>query len=458
MVSTYDTQALRESSLRYQWMHNRDWTQMAEEGEPTIIVEGQGVRITDSTGGTWLDAQGGYTSVHVGYGRHEIGEAAYEQLKRINFSPVNTTSIPVIELCAKLDEITPGTDSRIYLSSGGSEANETALKLIRTYYKRRGEDKRHKIISRKGSYHGTTYGVMWLGEHSRGVGLVDFEPAYPGMLYAPQPNPYRCEMGGQTPSECAIRCAKAVEDLIVFHKPETVAAVIAEPISQPHGAVVPGDEYWPMLREICDKYGVVLVADEVITGFGRTGKMWGLDHWGVEPDIMNIAKGVSSSYAPLAGTVVKKEIADYFGGEGNSFLQAITASAHPVTAAVGLKNMEILENENLVENSAEMGEYFTEHLEQLKLDHPSVGNVMGRGLLQAIDLVSDRETKAKFPKEAEVERRLAEKFKARHLILNAQQQIIRIGPPLCITRDEVDEIMAGIDSSLGELERELSIS
>jgi adenosylmethionine-8-amino-7-oxononanoate aminotransferase len=188
------------------------------------------------------------------------------------------------------------------------------------------------------------------------------------MLHGPQPNSYRCEMGGETPSECAVRCAQAIEDMILFHKPETVAAVIAEPIGLPYGAAVPGDEYWPMLREICDKYGVLLIDDEVICAFGRTGKMFAIDHWGVVPDIMTVAKGVISSYLPLGAVIVKEEIADRFAGRDSYFKHGLTFGGHPVAAAASLKNIEILENERLVENAANVGAYFKGQLLQARAD------------------------------------------------------------------------------------------
>ena len=457
-LASYDTEAIRQSSLRYQWMHDRDWTQMAEEGGPTVIVEGDGIRVTDSTGQTWIDASGGYQSVHVGYGRDEIAYAAYDQLKQVTFFPSGSTTVPVIRLCDKLAEMTPGSLSRTFLNSGGSEANETALKITKAYHRRRGEHGRYKVISRRGSYHGTTAGVMWLGESGSDFGLSDFEPMYPGMLHVPQPNPYRCELGGQTPSECAVRCAQAIEEMILQQGPETVAAVIAEPIARPAGAVVPGDEYWPMVREICDRYGVVLIADEIICGFGRTGRMFGMEHWDVVPDIMTLGKGISSSYLPLSATVVKKEIADYFGGEGNQFIQAVTASGHPVAAAAALKNIEIIETEGLVEHSASVGAYFKEQLQGLMGDHPSVGDVRGVGLLLAIEFVSDRETKAPFPKEADISSRLNAKFKERHLILMGAQQKLTLAPPLCTTREDVDEMMVALDSSIGEVEQELGVT
>ena len=456
MAVASDAEAVRRASLKYQWMHGRDWVQMAEEGDPMIAVEGEGVRITDSEGRSWIDVNGGYNSVNVGYGRREIAEAAYEQMRRITYFPAGAATVPTIRLAEKLAEITPGSLSRVFPVSGGSEANETALKIARAYHKRRGEPGRYKIVSRRGSYHGTTAGVLWLG----GVPHAprdDFEPAYPGMVYAPQPNPYRCERGGETPSECAVRCANTVDELIRFEGPETVAAVIAEPIAMSQGAAVPGDEYWPMLREICSKHGVLLIADEVICGFGRTGRMFAVEHWDVVPDIMTVAKGIISSYLPLAATIATEEVADAFAGEKNYLKHVLTFSGHPVSAAASLKNIEIIEDEGMVESSAEVGAYFKEQLEGFKLDHPIVGDVRGLGLLMAVELVADRDTKVGFPPEEKIPARLNQKFRDRGLILRTPGGTIPIGPPLCITRSEVDEIVHAIDLSLWEIEGELGI-
>ena len=423
-----------------------------------VIVEGKGIRVTDSLGNTWIDACGGYYSVNVGYGRDEISYAAYEQLKQVTFFPNGTTTVPVIQLCQKLADMTPGTLSRTFLNCGGSEANETALKITRAYHKRRGQPTRYKVISRRGSYHGTLGQTMWLGESSSNFGQADFEPQYPGMLHAPHPNPYRCEMGGQSPSECAVRCAQAVEKLILEEGPQTVAAFIAEPVAQPSGSAVPGDEYWPMIRDICDRYGVVLIVDEVITGFGRTGKMFGMEHWGVVPDIMTVGKGLSSSYLPISGTIVSEEIADVFGGRGNQLMLAVTHSGHPVTAAAALKNIEIIENEGMVQNSAQVGAYFKQQLHQMSEDHPTMGNVDGLGLFMGIDLVSDKQTRSPFADQALVCDRLNEKFQQRRLILHATRGKIYLGPPLCTTREDVDQIAAAIDGAIGDWEQELGIT
>lgn len=319
MVSAYDANeqsSLKAAALENLWMHNTDWSQTAEEGGPTIIVSGQGARVTDSEGRTWLDVHGGYASVNAGYGRSEIADAMLAQMQALTYFPQGTTTEPLIRLVEKLGTMLPGDLERVWPVTGGSEANETSIKIARAYHKKRGEPGRYKVISRKGSYHGATAGVMWLGG---GKGLSDYEPAPAGMVYAPQPNPSRCELGGATPTECASRCAQAVEDLILFHGPKTVAALIAEPITSAGGAIVPGDEYWPMVRDICDRHGVLLIADEVVCGFGRTGKMFASEHWDLVPDLMTIGKGLTSSYLPMAASVATTRVADVFTGQDNIF-------------------------------------------------------------------------------------------------------------------------------------------
>lgn len=457
MVIGPDARQLKDLANRHLWMHNADWTETAEQGGPLIAVEGNGIRITDSDGRSWIDVNGGYVSMNVGYGRTEIADAAYEQMRRLAYFPQTATTSATVQLAEKLAAITPGSLSRVFPVNSGSEANETAIKIARAYHRRRGDPGRYKVVSRRGSYHGATAGVLWLGS-TPGASRADYEPPPPGVLYAPQPNPYRCELGGETASECAVRCVRAIDETIRFHGPETVAAVIAEPVAMGQGAVVPGDEYWPMLREICNEYGVLLIADEVITGFGRTGRMFGVEHWDVVPDIMTVAKGIVSSYLPLGAAIATEEVAQHFAGEGNFFRHVFTTAGHPVAAAAALKNMEILEEEGLVQASAEVGAYFKEQLVGLMTDHPIVGDVRGVGLLLAFEMVRDRKTKATFAPYVKVSDQLNERFKAHGLILRSYSGIVNVGPPLCITREEVDEIVHAIDLSLWELEGDLGIA
>ena len=453
MTTIGEVDSVRQAALDHLWMHNADWATMAEEGGPPIMVSGDGVRVTDAEGNVWIDAHGGYASVNAGYGQTAIADAMLTQMQKLTYFPQGTTTVPLIRLVEKLGELAPDNLERVWPVSGGSEANETAVKIARAYHKRRGDSGRYKVISRRGSYHGATGGVMWMGASS---GLSDFEPAMPGMLYAPQPNFYRCEFGSRTPSECAERSAKAVEDLILLHNPDTVAAFIGEPVAS--GLAPPSGEYWQMVREICDRYGVILIADEVVTGFGRTGTMFAMEHFGVIPDIMTIAKGITSSYLPLAATIAGTHIADAFAGEDNIFRQALTFGGHPVTAAVALKNIEIIERNNLVENSERMGAYFLEQLRELQSKHRSIGDVRGIGLLLGMELVSDREHKTSFDESLQVGKRLTDKMGNRRIIMRFNGGKVTLGPPLCITADDIDEIVSALDSAISELESELSIA
>ncbi len=449
-----DITDLRVSALNHLWMHNRDWVKTGEEGGPDIVVEAKGIEVTDLEGKTWIDVNGGYNSVNAGYGRVEIAESVRDQMLRLQYFPQGTTTEPLVRLSEKLASIAPGNLRRTWPVSGGSEANETALKIARSYQKRVGEKGRYKVISRKGSYHGATGGVMWLG--GGGSTRSDYEPVMPGMVYAPQPNTYRCEFGGQTPDECAALCAQSIEDLILFHGPDTVAALIAEPVSASSLAAVPGDPYWPMIREICTRYGVLLIADEVITGFGRTGKMFAVEHWEVVPDLMTVAKGITSSYLPLAATICTNHVADAFAGEQNIFRQALTFGGHPVCASAALSNIEIIESEQLVKNSAVMGEYFLNKLKEMKEVHPIIGDVRGLGLLLGIEIVKDRKTKENFSTDSGIAEMLNKAFRSHGLILFASDKGVSIGPPLCIQKNEVDFISEAISKSIASVEEEFS--
>ena len=449
------TKELRRSANRHLWLDNRDWLRMEADGEPMIAAAGDGVRVTDLDGRSWIDVNGGLGCVHAGYDRREMADALYDQIAALSYMPQKSAIPSTVDLVRKLAEIMPGTLSRTFPVSSGSEANETAIKIAKAYHRRNGEPGRYKIISRVGSYHGDLGIVQWLGGRTDS-GTADYEPAYPGMLLAPQPNVYRCGGGGLTPSECAARCAKAVDDLIRFHQPSTVAAVIAEPVT--NDGVVPGPEYWPMLREICNEYGVVLIADEVTTGLGRTGRMFGVDHWGVEPDIMTLAGGLGGGCVPIGSVTAAAAVADRFGGADSFFRHVFTFAGHPVAAAVALKNIEVIEAEGLVENAAGVGAYLMEALTSLIADHPIVGDVRGIGLLCAVELVSDRAAKRGFDPDLALPDRLSAKFKRHGLILPVRGSVVPITPPLTTTRLEVDEIVHAIDLALWEIEGELGVA
>jgi adenosylmethionine-8-amino-7-oxononanoate aminotransferase len=284
---------------------------------------------------------------------------------------------------------------------------------------------------------------------------ADYEPLLAGCFHGPQPNPYRCEYGGRTPEECAERCVNAIEEIIKFQGPDTVAAVVAEPVSSPLGAVVPGPNYWPRLREVCDRYGCLLIADEVITGFGRTGKMFACEHWDVTPDIMTVAKGITSGYIPMGGAIVRKSVADSFvGGPQAAFRHVITFGGHPVAAAASLKNIEIIETEGLVENSARMGRRLLDGLKELTQKHSIIGDVRGLGLMCGVEFVRDRQTREYFPEATGLGPRLTQGFTDQGVFLRGGN-VMNIMPPLCVTPEEIDQIISVLDQVIGETSRQL---
>ena len=439
---------LQDTALEHLWVYLREPSDMAEKGEPQIFVSGKGVHVTDATGRTYMDAMSGLWLKNVGYGQTEIADAAYQQMLNLTYMPLGTTTEPTVRLAEKVASLTPGDLSRCFFTSGGSESVETAMKLARAYFKRVGEPTRHKFISRRGSYHGATFGTLALGG-SPYFPKGDYEPLLPGAVHVPQPNPYRCEMGGTTPEECAELCVAAIESTIQHEGPKSVAAVVAEPVSSPQGAVVPGPNYWPLLREVCDRYGCLLIADEVITGFGRTCRMFACDHWGVTPDLMTVAKGITSGYIPMGGAIARKTVADAFvGSSGAAFRHVITFGGHPVAAAAALKNIEIIEREGMVENSAAMGAYLLDGLNELKQKHAIIGDARGLGLMCGLEIVQDRETKEYFPPEAELATRLTQGFADRNVFLRGGDAI-NIMPPLCVTAGEVDELVSVLDDVIG---------
>ena len=454
--SPSEVKSLQESALEHLWVYLREPSDMAEKGDPAIFVSGEGVHVTDALGNTSIDGMSGLWLKNVGYGRKEIADAAYEQMLNLTYMPLGTTTEPTIRLAEKISQIAPGDMTRSFFTSGGSEAVETALKLSRAYFKRVGEPNRTKFISRKGSYHGATMGALALGG-SHLYPKLDYEPLMPGVFHVPQPLPYRCEFGGETPEECAELCVNAVEEMIKFQDPETIAAVFAEPISSPMGCAVPGDNYWPRLREICDRYGGLLIADEVITGFGRTGKMFATEHWGVVPDMMTVAKGITSGYIPMGGCITRGEISDAFiGSQKASFKHVITFGGHPVAAAAALKNIEIMEEEGMVENAAKQGAYLLDGLNEMKEKYQMIGDVRGLGLFCGLELVADRETKEYFPAEADLANRITQGFAENGLLLRGGDRM-NVAPPLCITSSEVDDLVTIMDKVFDQVSKDLGV-
>ena len=452
-----DIRRLRDSALEHLWIFHRQPSELAEEGGPRIIVEGSGCVVTDIDGKRYIDGLAGLAVRNIGYGRREIAEAVHAQMQRLSYTPWGSASVPAIEVAEKLAQITPGDLSRSFFASGGSEANETALKLARAYHRRRGDGSRYRFISLRPSFHGGSFATLSLGCDP--LPTSPYEPLMAGIVHVPRPDAYRCPLGGRTASDSAIKCAKAAEEAIVSYGPETVAALIAEPISGADAYAVPGQEYWPMLRETCTRYGVLLIADEIVTGFGRTGKLFGCEHWGVVPDIMTVGKGFTSGYLPMSAAIVRKSVADVFvGSEDATFRHIFTYGGHAACATAALTNIRIIEEEDLVQNSASMGGYLRDGLQELKEKHPIVGDIRGQGLANGVILVRDRAKKELFPAAARLGSRLEKLLVDNGLILAKRESSLLIAPPLCITRDEVDEILSILDICLGIVEKELLLS
>ncbi len=454
-VTKAEADKLRKAALDHLWIPMRQYNDVVEEGGPTIIVDGDGVRVKDINGKSYIDGLGGLFLIQVGHGRKEIADAVFEQLSSVHYA--NTfayATIPVIRLAERIVSLAPKGMQRVFFASGGSEAVETAMKMSRQFHINNGQPQRTKFIARRGSYHGQSMGALSLNG-SPGVHRERYEPMLPNVKHVGNIYCYRCPWGLEYPS-CELNCAQDVERAIQFEGPETVAAVIAEPVSVSSGVSVPVKEYWPKLREICDKYGVLLIADEVITGFGRTGKMFAVEHWKVTPDIMTFAKGVTSGYQPVGGTIASNKVADAFnGGPEKTFTHGFTYSGHPAGAAAGLANLDIMERENLVQNSAKVGKYMLDSLMTLK-EHSLVGDVRGLGLLCAVELVKNKTTKEKFPPGDPLAKSITKKLAEEGLLVRFDG-VLFLSPPLTITKSEVDEIVTIVEKAVSWGEKQMGV-
>lgn len=447
---------LQQAALAHLWMPTQDWSEIAEDGV-SVMTEGDGVRIKDADGNWGYDGVAGLMLVNVGHGRKEIVDAIAGQLTTLHYA--NTFKYgaePVIRFAETVASLTPGDLNRVYFTSGGSEAVETALKIAYRYHYNRDEPQRRKFIGREGSYHGTTRGALSVSTSN----YLD-RPGYDEILpdnfrMAPQPAYYRREDRSQSLGDFTIQCAQAIEDIIIEEGPGTVAAVIAEPISFSAGVAVPGDEYWPLLREICDRHGVLLIADEVITGWGRTGKWFCMEHWGVVPDLMTMAKGITSGYFPVGACVASDVVFEEFkGGPDRTYRHGITYGGHPAGGAAGLANAAIMRREDLIGNSERMGKRLLEQLGNLS-HHPTVGDVRGLGLMCAVELVRDKESRELLNDVPGATKLLNEKMVAAGLFTRATRQVF-FAPPLTVTAEEVDDMVDIFDRCLEAMERELGL-
>ena len=434
------------------FMHGQqieDW-----RGQLKIFIKGEGAWVEDIVGNRLLDALGGLWYKAAGYGRRQIADAMYEQLMAIETPPANSATPSQIELAGRIASLYHDKDARTFFLSGGSEAVETAVKMAKKYQSLTGKAGAFKVISRRYSYHGATAMAVSLG---RSPAADPCGPEMPGVIHVTNWDSYRLPFDGD-PVDVAIRCANEFEVAIKHTGPDSVAAMIAEPISAATGIHVPPAEYWQRLREIADEYDVVLIADEVITGFGRTGEYFAPMNWDVTPDITTVAKSLTSGYSPLGAAIATKKIADAFlGGPEEAFRHLVTFGGHPVSAAAALANLDIFEDEDLVGNSRRMGDYLFDQLQRLR-EHSIVGDVRGGlGLLAAVELVQDRANKTPFPASAGLANRLPPLLVENGLVTFRAGDVIALCPPLMVDKDEVDYIVDAIDRSLATLSDDLGL-
>ena len=402
--------------------------------QPIPVVGGEGIYYWDADGRRFMDFSAQLMNLNIGYQHPRVIAAIQEQANQLCTSHPSMATGPKGVLGSMIAELAPGSLNKTFFTLGGAEANENAVKFARLY------SGRHKIITRYRSYHGATYGAITLsGDYRR----PPVEPGIPGVVHVFDPYCYRCVFG-QSPDTCHRECISHIEEVIRFEGPETVAALLMEGVTGSNGIIVPPDDYWPRLREITNKYGILLISDEVMSGFGRTGEWFAVDNWGVEPDIMTIAKGLTSGYMPLGGVVVSDAIARHF--DERMLYMGLTYFGHPLSTAAGVATLQVYKEEGLVENSKRLGLVLAARLQELKARHESIGDVRSIGLFSVIELVSNRNSRQ--PMEATVMEAIKGRLFADGLTTFINKNMLFICPPLCITQAELLEGLGTIERAI----------
>jgi adenosylmethionine-8-amino-7-oxononanoate aminotransferase len=451
---TFSSDELQAAAKQHLWMH---FTRMStyKNGDIPVIVRGSGPYVYDDKGKKYLDGLAGLFVSMVGHGRTELAEAAAKQASELAYFPLWSYAHPAaVELAARLAEMAPGDLNRVFFTTSGSEAVESAWKLAKSYFKRKGEYGRYKVLSREYAYHGTSMGALAV----TGLSAIkhDFEPLPPGGVRVPNTNFYRApEFVDDDETKFGVWAADEIERAILREDAESVAAVFLEPVQNSGGCFTPPPGYFQRVREICDKYGVLLVSDEVICAFGRLGYYFGSERYGYQPDIITFAKGVTSGYSPLGGMIVRDELMEPFLDGNATFLHGITFAGHPVSCAVALANLDVFERDNLLGNVRANEAGFRATLDKLS-DLPIVGNVRGAGYFYGIELVKDKTTKETF--DADESERLLRGFMS-HALFDAGlvcraddrgDPVIQLAPPLICTQEHFDEIEQILRSVLTE--------
>jgi len=405
--------------------------------KPTVITGGQGIYFWDADGRRYMDFSSQLISLNIGYQDPRVVAAIQEQAAKLCSAHPSNATEPKAVLARMVAELAPGNLNKVFFTLGGAEANENAIKFARLY------TGRHKIIARYRSYHGATYGAITLsGDYRR----PPVEPGIPGVVHVFDPYCYRCVFG-HTRDTCHRECISHIEEVIQCEGPETVAALLMEGVTGSNGILVPPDDYWPRLREITRKYGILLVSDEVMSGFGRTGEWFAVNHWNVVPDIMTVAKGITSGYLPLGAVIVSEPIAQYF--EDRMLYMGLTYYGHPMSCAAGIATINVYKEDHLVENARTLGGWLGGELERIQRTHPSVGDVRYIGLFSTIEVVKDRATRE--PMDDATMGEIRNQLLADGLTTFINHQWIFVCPPLCINKEE---LKAGLDI----IEKALSIA
>ena len=403
---------------------------------PIPLVKAQGSYFWDADGKRYLDFASQLVNTNVGHQHPKVVKAIQDQAAKLTFASPSMATEPRGLLGKKLAEVTPGDLKKTFFTLGGAEANENAIKIARFY------TGKHKILARYRSYHGATHGAMALtGDYRR----LPVEPSIPGVVHFLDPYCYRCPFGPDLDKDsCARQCIRHIEEIIEYEGPDHIAAIIMEGVTGTNGLIIPPDDYWPRVREICDKYGILLISDEVMSGWGRTGEWFAVDNWNVVPDIITTAKGITSGYVPLGAVIVREKIAKFF--DDKVLFAGLTYNGHALACAAALATIEAYEEDKIFENAKKVGKHLGECLEDLKVRHPSIGDVRYIGLFSGIEFVKNRETKEPMDLTP-----LKNFLISNGVYVFNFKNVLFVVPPLVITEEQLDEGLTLIDEGLAEL-------
>jgi taurine--2-oxoglutarate transaminase len=429
-LSTKDIVKLNKDYTLFSWS-------VQSATNPIPISHAQGVYFWDTDGKRYIDFSSQLMNMNIGHQHPKVIKAIQDQAAQLCYAHPGMATEARGLLGQKIAEVAPGNLNKTFFCLGGAEANENAIKIARFY------TGRNKIMARYRSYHGATHGAIALtGDYRR----LPVEPALPGVVHFLDPFCYRCPFGW-TKETCHRECISHVEEMINYEGPDRIAAIIMEGVTGSNGLIVPPEDYWPRVREICDKYGILLISDEVMSGWGRTGKWFAVDNWNVVPDIITTAKGLTSGYVPLGAVIISEPIANYF--EDKMFWCGLTYSGHPLACAAGVATINVYEEDGLLQNSEKVGRYLGKRLEEIKLNHQSVGDVRYIGLFTAIEIVSDKETK----KPIEPLNETGIYLRDYGLFTFIFHNVIFVVPPLCINESQIDEGLSIIENALEGLDK-----